>query len=477
MSTRSIIALVVLAVLGLVGIGAAAVLFSDGDRSIGAIGSQSYGTTRYVLELSGTKVAGLESVDGCRTRGNVASFKSTSNTGQVEIDKTVSNVRDEPCVLTIVVKDQTQLFQWIKATLDGQPQQKDLRLWAVNEQYKALSEIEVNDGLISEIGFSSVGTGSTAAATIKLTVVPDDLLRTNYGANNGPPVQSGSVSSKQGSAGRFEWALEGVPVTESSKTRRVSGVTVKQPLTESIVGSQRLLTATPGALEIEEFEFELPWGWASTMDSWFHSFVVQGSNSGGQEKNWATLKLLDSTLTQTMLTLSFTRVGIYDARDSIAGEGANKVYSLYAEGLTLVLPSTSSTGTTTAATTTAATTTAATTTAATTTTATTTAATTTTETTETTETTGTAFPAPAGLVARLSSASDAELQWNPVEKAEGYIVLMALEPGGKYAEVARSEKPTVLLSKLEGGPPYYFVVRAVRGDEQSENSEEAEASG
>lgn len=93
------------------------------------------------------------------------------------------------------------------------------------------------------------------------------------------------------------------------------------------------------------------------------------------------------------------------------------------------------------------------------------------------ETTEEGLAAPTRLTARLISQSDAELEWAPVEGAEGYVVLMTLEREGKYTEVARTEKALATVSKLEGGPPYYFVVRAFRGEAQSENSAAAEALG
>jgi hypothetical protein len=55
---------------------------------------------------------------------------------------------------------------------------------------------------------------------------------------------------------------------------------------------------------------------------------------------------------------------------------------------------------------------------------------------------------------------------------------MASEPGGKYVEVGKSEKPSAIVGlEGRGDPPYYFVVRALRGDLQSENSEEVQAKG
>jgi hypothetical protein len=89
-----------------------------------------------------------------------------------------------------------------------------------------------------------------------------------------------------------------------------------------------------------------------------------------------------------------------------------------------------------------------------------------------------ALAAPEGLLATLISKTEAQLEWSAVEGAETYLIFMSSEPGGKYAEVGKSEEPKAVIG-LEGlgDPPYYFVVRAVRGELQSENSAEAQAKG
>jgi len=67
------------------------------------------------------------------------------------------------------------------------------------------------------------------------------------------------------------------------------------------------------------------------------------------------------------------------------------------------------------------------------------------------------------------------LEWQPTEGAGSCLVLTALQPDGEYTELGSTEKPSYQATGLEGGPPYYFVVRAVRGEERSADSAVAEA--
>jgi hypothetical protein len=175
------------------------------------------------------------------------------------------------------------------------------------------------------------------------------------------------------------------------------------------------------------------------------------------------LKLFNSTRSTLLLTLELRDTGIIAQPDYYLGNSP-EAFELYVQGANLIPPSSSSGGTTTTTTTT----TAATTTAATTTTATTTAATT------TTVAPPPAPPAPTGLELTGTDAGTASLQWGAA-KADLYRVFSSLEPGGPYQLLAETADTTVTLKELKSGTAYYFVVRAVVGDQESDDSNEVEA--
>jgi hypothetical protein len=62
----------------------------------------------------------------------------------------------------------------------------------------------------------------------------------------------------------------------------------------------------------------------------------------------------------------------------------------------------------------------------------------------------------------------------PVEGAEEYLVLVALKPGGEeYVDQIRTKEPR-LAQDINGGPPWYVVIRSLRGEQESANSREIE---
>jgi hypothetical protein len=449
-----------------------AVAFSGGDRRVGAISDDRRVTGNLAIQMNGQAWGGVQSLDGCRPKGTVVA----TQTSQGGVEKHLAALTNETCVVSIRLTNQTGILQWIKAMLDGAPQRRNLMISQGNPSTgKKLMEVEVQDALLTQVKFPALNAGSTQTPDAELTFMPEQVERTTYSGTSGAPSMPNVPSIKQFNAAGFSFTLPSVP--NSHRTNSVDSVVVTQKTTQHSEETFGYATEAAG-LETGDLVITLPPQYSTEFGDWFEDFVIDGDNGPNREKT-ATLTFKDSTAS-TLFTLEFDGVGVFDTWDvDSAGEThtslMKRAYAMYVEGVTLILPGAPAGGGTTTTGTTATTTTA-TTTTATTTTATTTTGTTTTGTTTTTPAEP-ALAAPAGLTAKLSSSSDAQLSWDPVKGAEGYIVLMSPKSGGDYEELLRTKEPTAAIAKLEGGPPYYFVVRAFAAEEESENSEEAEAAG
>ncbi len=473
MSRRSIIVLVSLATLGLLAVGTIGILVSGGDRRIGAITSGSYiGAARWGLELNGVALPGLQSVAGCRHRGDSISVKTQSGAGATEVEKHPSAARLEPCVLRIGYSEKKPMYEWINATLAGQAQKKDLELMEINASTnKVMVELELENALITKVGLPALDAGSSKVNfVVDLTIVPEHLARTDYGASG--PSAPAVIQAQKSLGSTFKLTIPGVQ--NSDKVTSISPIIVKQGITQTEVGGLQTATADPGDLELGDLDVVTGLGFAAGFNSWFQSFFIQGNSSPAEEKT-GTIELLDSTLVNTLLTIRLEGMGIYDAYDIRSGESARRGYSLYVEGASFVFPTSSATSppppppssppppttpppppTTTEA-----------------------APPTPPPPPAETATTETSreLQAPARLFATLVSKTEVTLEWEPSERAEGYVVLFSLDPRAEYKEIARSKEPFYAVSELAGGPPYYFVVRALRGEEQSVDSPVAEVMG
>ncbi|MDU4960218.1 MAG: fibronectin type III domain-containing protein [Sporomusaceae bacterium] len=85
------------------------------------------------------------------------------------------------------------------------------------------------------------------------------------------------------------------------------------------------------------------------------------------------------------------------------------------------------------------------------------------------------FPVSLNLTA-VAGNSQILLQWDSVTGATGYNVKRATTAGGPYTTIANNVPGTSYVdTNVENGATYYYVVSAVLGDEESDNSNEASA--
>jgi hypothetical protein len=472
MSRRLIIASVAIAVAGLVGITTVAVMAGGDDRRLAALSSTTSGYT-WVLEMGGQSIGTLESLEGCRARGETAQVLQQSVQGSSFVGKQISAVAFEPCVLRFGTGVAKPLFDWIQASLDQSYQRKNLVLRLLNDQRRERTTLQVQNALISRLELPRFDKSAVQSerALFELTVAPDSLSRINHGGSG--QIVNVPQPGKTALAARFRFSLDGI----SNLDAKVIEPLVATVKLQDQVGQTRTYTQEPTTLDVGQLKITALASSSASLDSWFQSFVIQGMNDASREKT-ASLEILDPATTAVLLTVNLTGIGIVDAvyglppgSTSTDVAAATNDYRFYVEGAALALfspPPPPPPATSTAA-----------------------------EPPPPPATTApppppppatTAPPpppppaeetlaAPQGVTAKLSSASQATLEWAAVEGAETYVVLMSLKPGDEHTEVLRTEKPSAVVEKLEGGPPYYFVVRAVGGGSESPNSEEVEATG
>jgi endoglucanase len=81
--------------------------------------------------------------------------------------------------------------------------------------------------------------------------------------------------------------------------------------------------------------------------------------------------------------------------------------------------------------------------------------------------------APAGLTVTPLSASQVNLAWNAFPGAAGYNVKRSLVSGGPYTLVATGVAGTAFADTTAGGVKFHYVVSAIVGGEETQDSEEA----
>lgn len=477
MRARSIVAIVLGATALLILGGVLAVVMDGGERRVGAITSRSYSSGRTGLFLetqTGTQYLGpVSSFTGCEPRGVVEELSAAQAQQQGGgFRKHISGVEVEPCEITFgAALMQQPMYDWLSDTLGGTATAKTVWIVETNYNNQAQDAVRLSGVKLAKIVFPEADASDahpSAEISASLRATSAEHPYPCCGGFSGSVGNATTPNSKIAKNAYFTFDLGGLP-------------------TQHVATVSSLVVTQDASGELHFGDIEVSVGLADTgpWAQWFKQFAIQGNNPNSRETG--RLAFTNATKTSDLLVINLQGVGIYRRGPGAPGtstqytQTARDLYSLFVESATMTGPpqagggatsQSTSTQTTTAQTTTAQTTTAQTTTAQTT-----TATTTTIAAPPQPPPVGDTVAAPEGLEAQAGE-NQALLTWRPVDGATSYAILMSLNPKEKFTQVgeagADEKEPSFTAEKLESGQTYYFVVRAVRGEKQSDDSKVAQ---
>jgi hypothetical protein len=321
MQRRSLIALVVAAVLGLIALTGLALVVGGDDRRAGALGDEA-GSLRWRVRMDGQWMAELSSLRGCSVRRAVRQQQVGPAT-----DKSVGARRLEACELTFAWAEKP-LRDWIKAMLQGQQQRKLVELYAVNLADRAQHvKLELEQTLIKKVVFPQLVKENTPGAAYELSLVlqPEQILRTDPAsglASNWSPPRAPTRNN-------FRLSFQGQIMQSATG---MGPVAVTQELSEQAdpTGAAGDVTYAMGGLVLDDLTLTTQRTPIINLEQWYRTFVIEGQNDESQEKT-IQLEQLDPQTNAIIFTLSLSGVGVYGASDN-QGAGT-RAYTLYAEGV------------------------------------------------------------------------------------------------------------------------------------------------
>src|SRR3954452_17825468 len=109
-------------------------------------GGRTFSAGRFLLELDGTPVGFVRSVEGGAISAEVVSVH-----GQSYFDeKHLGRVQYGDFALELDLSLDASVYDWIANTFNGKPQRRDGSIVAVDTQFKARSEIQFFQALLTE---------------------------------------------------------------------------------------------------------------------------------------------------------------------------------------------------------------------------------------------------------------------------------------------------------------------------------------
>ena len=461
MKGRNVLIGVAALLLGLVAVTAIGIFVAGGDdgRRAGAFSSRTYVAGNWVLYIEDgqgyTPVGYLKDVRGCFAKNDVSVDAAGPNGF---LPKSVAGISYEPCVIRFRGGLNNAFYGWLTQVFNGQGTAKDF--WIVRQDYNRVNKygIHVVDATMARLTVPKFDAAAlNTAQYLELELRPTSLQKVSPCCGSFTPASVQQTTSSASVLSGFKFSMTGV--NDLNFTKLVGPWEARQ---------------TANGLVLDDLEFTISDAKAGDVKSWYDDFVIDQNNGPNKEKT-ATLELFNlNTPSQVLISFTF-HVGLIGIEESVdANQLSYQTASMYVEeatftgnGVTSPPPPPPPATTTTApppapppATTTGPPPPPA-----------------TTAPPPPPPTEEPAIEAPATLKASTASEGEIELRWTTVEGAEGYLVLMATEPGGPYELVTKepTQEPSQVVTGLKPGATYYFVVHTVAKEAESGDSPEASA--
>lgn len=283
----------------------------------GAGTPRTFGGSHFSLEIGGTDVGAVASVEGGNAVSEVVLDAGTGGfTG-----KHLGALSYEPLKVVLNAPPHPDVTKLINESL-AKTVRTGIAIVGYDFNYKVISYRELTNAYLAEVGLSKLDAASAKEPLgIELTFQPE-LVRTADKSGG-----AGKVAAKSKAAGGFRFSVSGL----DAATQGVSAVDMPsaklRPLTKGVANS--------GKYDLSAFTVELSMQHAKPYLDWFEQFAIKRSNT---EEATAKLELMTPDLKSVLYTVTLEGVGISALRTAKQEAGNESIAkleaTLYAERMT-----------------------------------------------------------------------------------------------------------------------------------------------
>ena len=284
---------------------------------------RGYVAGHYQLELAGLPAGYLDSLEG----GHATSDVVVEKVGPDHIvHKHIAGVKYEDIAFNCRAGMSKDLYEWIKAMIEGNFTRQNGAVVASDYNYKEVSRLNFFNALLTEVGFPALDASSKDLAMLSIRVTPEYTRYQRGGTSGG--VWKGDVSKlKRWLNSNFRLQIDKLDCTRVNK---IEALTVKQQVVAHSVGASRDYQTEPSHLEISNLAVTLPDANAEPFYNWHESFVIKGNNGRDEERS-GTLEFLRPDLKEVLFTLELKNLGIFRLTPEKVEAGSENIRRVKAE--------------------------------------------------------------------------------------------------------------------------------------------------
>jgi hypothetical protein len=286
---------------------------------------RSYVQGNFAWTLDGVDCGYVPKVEG----GDIeAEYATLPHSSDYFVYKHITNVKYNPVKVQLGVSMTKVVQDWIDASLGRKYQRKSGDIAALNFRLEEMFVREFKDALLTEITFPACDASGKDPGFMTLGFQPW-IMRERAG---GGGQRSNAIDPKQKAwtPQNFKFTLDGLDDKANSKIAKVNATTIKQTTARDFVGTESDYFDEPGHVEFQDVEITLPQAHADTLYKWHEEFIINKNNTADQHRS-ASLEFLNQNRQQTLVTLTFSGLGITKISNPVLENNKDGIASVTAK--------------------------------------------------------------------------------------------------------------------------------------------------
>jgi phage tail-like protein len=295
----------------------------------GSDGNRSYVSGNFGFDLDGVKCGFVKEIEGLGVTADVIAQAAGPTPWTA---KSISKPKYEACTMKLGFSMGKPIYDWIRASWEGNYQRKKGAVTAANHKLESMSTREFYEAIITETTIPACDGSSKDPSYLTLKFEPE-YIRYKKGDGKKLTGEFGKGEQKMWLPSNFRLEIPGLDCT---KVNKIDSFTIKQSKVDEGVGDTRDQSIEPGKLEVPNLKITLSEEYSHTFYAWHEDFVIVGNNEHPKHKG-GSLVYLNRTRQKELLTLTFENIGIF--KISAAGRNNNEdkiasvVVELYCEAI------------------------------------------------------------------------------------------------------------------------------------------------
>jgi phage tail-like protein len=287
----------------------------------------SGGTLQYLLELDGTIVGPLNSMESGFISGEILTYQDGND---LFLRKRLGRVKYEDIVLTCGANLSLPFYQWLAGTLSQQSPRKNGAIVTVNQNGQIIDRREFQNTLVKDVQFPALDGASNEPAYFKVTLSPERIRYQPASGQAGPPPRADLASL---SASRFRLQIQGLEPACAFVQHIDSLVVSQEIISYRDGGTGGESKVRGGRLQVGNVVITLPQHQAGLFTAWFSDFVLQGQVAGNRKQG--TLELFSPDGQSVLATVVLGNLGIFRMAPVTVGGASHVQIEMFCETMQL----------------------------------------------------------------------------------------------------------------------------------------------